>query len=305
MDLRQIEFFVAAARERTFTRAAESSHVSQPGLSASIRSLERELGARLFERSARGSHLTPAGRTLLPRARRMLDDAAAARRDVLEEDADTSAIVRIGAEPCLGVLVDLVDMLAAFRGRHPGIRLSLSHADSASLLTALRLGELDLAVVADTAQRPLPATAVELASEPFALIGASDGLAQRPRSLADLADETFADLGSGWGSRAIVEAAFAAQDLSRRVEFEVGDVHTLLDLVRRGLARAIVPAAIASKPHARGLARVPLDGLLPPWRIVLALDEAPTPAAGAFAGMLLPSHTRESLLRELFSVSRT
>ncbi len=294
MDIRQIEFFVAAAGERTFTRAAQHSHVSQPGLSAAIRSLESELGAQLFVRSARGAHLTPAGRSLLPRARRMLADAAAARLDIRDGAVERGATLRIGAEPCLGVLVDLVDLVSAFRSRSPSVALSLSHADSASLLMALRLGELDVAVVADIGERPLPATTFELASEGFELVSTPGSARARSGSLRDLAGETFVDLGSGWGSRTIIDRTFADHGLTRRVEFEVGDVHTLLQIVHRGLAFAIVPAAVAAKPQADGLVRIPLDEVLPPWRVLVALDERPPVVADAFADLLIPAGARRA-----------
>src|SRR5919206_91938 len=80
VELRQLEHFVAAAEERHFTRAARRLHIVQSGLSASIRALERELGAPLFVRSTRRVELTPAGRALLPEARRALAAAAAGAR---------------------------------------------------------------------------------------------------------------------------------------------------------------------------------------------------------------------------------
>ena len=72
MELRQLEAFVAVAEECTFTRAASRLYVAQSGLSATIRSLERELQAPLFVRSTRRVALTPAGSALLPEARRTL-----------------------------------------------------------------------------------------------------------------------------------------------------------------------------------------------------------------------------------------
>ena len=79
MELRHLENFVAVAEERSFTRAASREHLVQSALSVSIQSLEKELAARLFERSTHQVALTDAGQALLPEARRTLEAAAAAR----------------------------------------------------------------------------------------------------------------------------------------------------------------------------------------------------------------------------------
>src|SRR5262249_59501572 len=83
MELRQLEQFLAVAEEGHFTRAASRCRMSQSALSASIRSLERELDSRLFMRTTRKVELTEAGRVLLEEARRTLAAAASARESVL------------------------------------------------------------------------------------------------------------------------------------------------------------------------------------------------------------------------------
>src|SRR5919199_6460816 len=84
MELRHLEYLVAVAEAGGFTRAAERVHVAQPGVSAQIRQLERELGQELLDRSGRGVRLTDAGAAVLPYAKaalRAIDDL----RDVAEE----------------------------------------------------------------------------------------------------------------------------------------------------------------------------------------------------------------------------
>ena len=84
MELRQLEYLVAVAEEASFTRAAERVHVAQPGVSAQIRRLERELGHELFDRSGRTVRLTAVGEAVLPHARAALEAVAGARTAVDE-----------------------------------------------------------------------------------------------------------------------------------------------------------------------------------------------------------------------------
>src|ERR1044072_6120085 len=84
MELRHLEYFVAVAEERNFTRAAARLHVVQSGVSAVIKSLERELGTELLERNSKRVALTNAGEVLLPRARAALD-AVRDARDAVDE----------------------------------------------------------------------------------------------------------------------------------------------------------------------------------------------------------------------------
>jgi len=82
MQFQQLQYFVAVAETRHFTRAADLVHVAQPSLSQQIKALERELGADLFLRARGNITLTDAGEALLPLARRILADADTARHEV-------------------------------------------------------------------------------------------------------------------------------------------------------------------------------------------------------------------------------
>ncbi|MEM6958920.1 MAG: LysR family transcriptional regulator [Myxococcota bacterium] len=88
MSLRQIKYFVAVAEEEHVGRAAARLHVSQPPVTRQIRSLEDELGARLFERTPWGMRLLPAGERFLVHARRVLHEVDAAEQCVRTSGAD-------------------------------------------------------------------------------------------------------------------------------------------------------------------------------------------------------------------------
>ncbi|GAA2497925.1 LysR family transcriptional regulator [Streptomyces gobitricini] len=254
MELRHLEHFVAVAEEGNVTRAAARLHLAQSGLSASVRALERELGAELFVRTARGVEPTEAGRALLREARRTLDSAAAAREAVAAVRGVVGGTLRVGTEQCMGA-ADPFGALVEFGARHSSVDVHVEQAGSAVLLERLRQGRLDVAFVAGpggTAGSRLRA----LAREPMVLLCApGHRLAGRAEAvdLAELAEEVFVDLGPHWGSRRVADAAFGAAGVRRAIAMQLDDVHKLLEAVGRGVGVAFVPRSVADKEQAGGL----------------------------------------------------
>ncbi|WP_165362490.1 LysR family transcriptional regulator [Promicromonospora panici] len=258
MELRQMEYLVALADERQFTRAAEVTGVSQSGLSAAIRNLEVELGTKLFTRTTRKVEPTEAGLALLPFARSMLSSATEARDAVVQVSRELAGTLRVGAEQCLGV-VDVSSLLERFHRRYPRVEIAFTQAGSHELLADVRDGDLDAAFVATPDHvGVLPRTV--LGQEPVVLLCPPEHpLASRPGVDRDeLGGESFIDFHASWAVRQLNDDAFAAQGVHRRVRFTVNDVHTLLDLVDRGLGVALVPRHVAAKPQAARLVAVPV-----------------------------------------------
>ncbi len=281
MELRQLEHFVAVAGERHFTRAADLLQISQSGLSASIRALEAELATPLFVRSTRRVELTEAGRVLLAEAHRTLASVAAAQDAVAAVRGVLRGTVSVGSEQCLGV-VDLPAQLARFRAAHPGVEVRLRFGGSAYLVSQLAAGLLDVALVAVTGPAPPGVRLVPIAAEPLvALCHPGHELARADAAaLAALSGLAFVGFQPDWAARVLADRAFAAAGLDHRVELEVNDVHTLLDLVGHNLGLAIVPRPIAAK-KAAALHVTALRGDLPDWRVAVAVSGTPSPAARA------------------------
>jgi DNA-binding transcriptional LysR family regulator len=280
VELRQLEYFVAVAEDCHFTRAARRLHVAQSGLSASIRSLERELGAPLFLRSTRQVQLTTAGHALLVEARRALSATSAAKDAVAAVQGLLRGRLAIGSLQCLGALC-LPEELAEFVGRHGGLEIRLRHGGSAELIEQVRAGRLDLAFASRPARTPEDLLVAALAAEPLVLAcapghrlavgGAVD--------LSQLRDERFVDFPPGWGSREVADAALAEVDVDRRVALEVTDVHSLLEFVAFGLGVALVPRSFSVKTD-----RVRFVGLAadaPQWETVTVTSDPPSAATSA------------------------
>lgn len=286
MELRQLEHFVAVAEERHFTRAADLLHISQSGLSASIRALEVELGATLFTRSTRRVELTAAGQALLADSLRTLASAAAARNAVAAVRGLLRGALSVGAEQCLGS-VDLPLQLAQFRTANPGIEVRLRHASSAELMESVSSGRVDIALVAVCGPAPQGVRLVPLSTHRLVVLCHPDHpLAQLPEiDLSRLADETFVGFQEGWGAQILASRALAAAGLDYRAAMEVNDVHFLLDLVGYNLGIAIVPETIAAKRPDR-LHAVPLAAGMPEWTVAVAVADEPSTAATAFLDQL-------------------
>ncbi|WBB99233.1 MULTISPECIES: LysR family transcriptional regulator [unclassified Solwaraspora] len=285
MELRQLEYFVAVAEERHFTRAAERMHVAQSGLSASIRSLERELGASLFVRNTRSVELTNEGRALLSEARHALSNVAAAKDAVAAVRGLLRGRLAVGTLQCLGA-VDLPAVLARFHAAHPGVEIRLRQGGSADLVERVRTGDLDLAFVSMPASSPTGVTLAPIRTEPMVLAcGPDHPLRERAEvDLGELAGETFVDFSPGWISRDVVDQAMAVAGVDRRVAFEVNDVHWLLDLVSHGLGVAVVPQFFTTKRTAARFAPITDP---PCWNVAVATASGRHPSTAATALMSL------------------
>lgn len=284
VELRHLEYFVAVAEELSFTRASRRLHVVQSGVSSAIQGLERELGAALFDRDRHRVTLTEAGRALLPEARATLAAAQAAADAVAEAAAGLRGTLSIGTMISTGP-VDVPALLGRFHQQHPGVlvRLRVMPGGSADLAREVASGGLDLALLSLPGEAPSGLTVRQLAHEPLLLICATRHRLAGAEAvrLGALAEEAFIDFPVGWGTRAIVDRAFAAAGIDRQVSFEVADYATAAGLVGNGLGVAFVPRSAAL--GLEGVARVPVKPEALNWRILVATSATRRPSAAARA----------------------
>src|SRR5215510_4214756 len=147
MTLKQLQVFLAIARERNFTRAADRLNVSQPTLSEQLAELERELGTRLIIRRRGGQSLpTEAGRVFESYAARVVSTVADARQAIEEIDGLKRGSLVIGASTTPGIYL-LPAVVGLFRARHPGIDLRLEIGNSRLIEGRVRANEVDLGIV--------------------------------------------------------------------------------------------------------------------------------------------------------------
>ncbi|MEB3365909.1 LysR family transcriptional regulator [Saccharopolyspora mangrovi] len=244
MDLRQLEYFVAVAEERNFTRAAQRVHISQSGVSAQIRRLEKELGAELFDRSARSAELTAAGKAALEHARDVLAAAGAVGQAVGEITGLLRGSLSVGM--VIGCTVTpLFDALAGFHRAHPGVELSLREDNSDRLVPDVRSGALDMALIG-TESEPEDLNSLTILSEPLvAAVPTGHELSGRV-SLEDLAAHPVICMPPGTGLRAVFDRACAERGVDPVIALQASAAGAIADLALRGLGVAVLSESMAA-----------------------------------------------------------
>ncbi|MFE5793428.1 LysR family transcriptional regulator [Streptomyces sp. NPDC056503] len=281
MELRQLEYFVAVAEERNFTRAAERVHISQSGVSAQVRRLEHELGAELFDRSARSVALTAAGEAALAHARAALASAAAVGRAVDEVTGLVRGRLTVGM--VVGCTVTpLFDALASFHAAHPGVEVRLQEGDSDRLADGVRGGTVDLALIGAAASTPDGLDALTIIDERLvAAVPPGHPLAGlRHVTLDELTAHPLVCMPPGTGLRAVLDQACAARDLRPSIALEAGASDAIADLAARGLGVAVLSESMASA-YADRLTALPLADVDIPALLALVWKPAHNPAVRA------------------------
>ncbi|WP_030949914.1 LysR family transcriptional regulator [Streptomyces sp. NRRL S-646] len=288
MQLRQLEYLVALARERHFVRAAAACYVSQPSLSAAIRRLEHELGVPIVRRGRRYEGLTPEGEVLLAWAHRILAEQDALRQELSALGDGLTGTLRLGVVPT--ALPASFLLTTPFCERHPRARVSIESLSSVDILHGLAEFELDVAMTYlddDSALRRLP-----LYEERYMLLTPIDG----PR--ADVGTATWSQaatlplclLNSRMRNRRIIDECFAADGATAAPAIESDTVAGLYAHLPSGRWSSVISHAwlhMFGVPE--GMRVVPLEG----------------PAHGPRVGLVTGPHDPPSVLTAaLLTVAR-
>jgi DNA-binding transcriptional LysR family regulator len=286
MELRQLEYFVAVAEEANFTRAAQRVLISQSGVSAQIRQLERELGQELFDRSTRQARLTPAGQAALAPARAALAAAANIQHAVDEVTGLLRGRLAIGM--VIGcTITPLFVAMEKFHRQHPGIEMAVSEDNSEQMVDAVRSGQLDLALIGATGELPDGLDGMTIISENLsALVPPGHRLARRARlPIGRLDGEPIVCMPAGTGIRATLDMGCAAAGFTPHITVEASDADTVAELTRRGLGVGVLSVSMTTR-YTKRLVAVPLTGIPVPTLLAVVWSTSPSPAARAFVPQL-------------------
>src|SRR3954469_23009128 len=242
MTLQQLQYFLAAVEHGSFSAAADELHLAQPSLSEQVRRLEAELGVSLFQRVGRGLAVTEAGRALRPHAERVLADLDDARGSVAEGRELRGGTAAFGTWGSSRYYVG-VELVAAFRRRHPDVRVRLLGQNSSLVAEAVREGDLEAgAVVLPVDDRGLEVRPV-LRDELVYASTDPDRVRERV-TIERLADAKLIFSDATWGVDDPTRRQLA--DLAQRAgvrlepEIDVEDPEVSLELTWRGLGDTVV-----------------------------------------------------------------
>lgn len=299
VEIRHLETFLAVARDASFTRAAESLHLTQPAVTRQIAALEAELRTRLFDRPGKTIRLTAAGETLRAYAEQTLRLERSARAAVAQIAQGVRGHVTVGAASTLATYV-LPPLLARFRRERPGLELTLRTGLSARVREQVRDAQVDVGVVTTEgvpepeehalAVRRLGAYETVLVTPPGHPLGSGG-----PRSVAALDGEALLAMEVGTNLRGFVDRALALCGATPRIAMELDSVETIKRMVEAGLGVSLLPRVSVRDEAAAGrLSVAPLTDLPRPDREIVVLwrtDRTVSAAQQAFLDLLPPGGT--------------
>jgi DNA-binding transcriptional LysR family regulator len=240
MTIRQLEVFLAIAHARSFSRAAERIHLSQPTLSEHTRELEVELGVKLFVRHSRSVSLTEAGRVFEDYATPVVATLAAAKHAITELDGLKRGSLVVGASTTPGTYV-LPARIARFREQYPGITVALRIGNSRMVQERVRDGDMDVAVIGGHVLGPTErCVAAGILDELQLVVPPDYPVKTGGLSPERLASERLLIREEGSATRQATERALRQAGVTLRPAMELDHTETIKRAVMAGLGVAFV-----------------------------------------------------------------
>jgi DNA-binding transcriptional LysR family regulator len=263
MTLRQLQVFLAVAREKSFSLAARKIHSSQPTMSEHVAELEVELGKKLFFRRGREVALTEAGRVFEQYVASAVLAVEGARQAVNDLDGLTHGSLMVGASTTPGIYV-MPAIIAAFRRRHPGVELRLQIANSRVIEERVKARELDLGVVGGHAVGPGEECLAAGLPDELILVVPPDHAWAKRRDIAPqaLAGEPLLMREEGSATRSLTERALQRAGVRFQATLELDHTEAIKQAVMVGLGVAFISIyAVRGELETRRLHALRLKGI--------------------------------------------
>jgi LysR family transcriptional regulator, low CO2-responsive transcriptional regulator len=289
VSLRQLRVFESAAAHRSFSRAAEALHLTQPGVSMHIKELESNAGLPLFERIGKKLYVTEAGQELLTRAREMLR----ALKDAEDAIDGMKGLKRgrINLAVVSTAKYFVPRLLARFGKQFPELEVKLSVNNRDAVIDQLVSNEVDLAIMGRSPQA-LETVAQAFAQNPHVIIAAPDHPLARERRIAvdRVAKEIFIVREPGSGTRLAMEQFFEERALTCRVGMEMASNETIKQAVMAGMGVSFISRhTIDLEIQTQRLAVLNVSGtpVIKQWHVAHLSKTRLSPTAEAFKRFVL------------------
>lgn len=251
MDINQLEVLAVVAREKSFSRAADSLNRTQPAISQAIRRLEQEIGEKLFDRSSKDGTLTLAGEVLLDYAKQMLNLRLTAQNAIKEMRDLHHGKVTISANE--HTVFYLLPIIQEFRRLYPLVKIEVQRGVASRIPKEVMAREVELGIISfkpnDDSVKSIPVGTDELAL----IVAPNHTLANKSSvSVKELGVETFIAHNAPSPYRQKVIETFEKHNTRLNISVELPSLEAIKKLVEKGVGVALVPKLTAQTEIANG-----------------------------------------------------
>ena len=251
MDMNQLEVLIAVAQEKSFSRAAERLHRTQPAVSQAIRRLETEIGEPLFDRSSKDGTMTAAGRLLLGHAQQMLNLRISAHAAIKELKGLHRGKLSLSANEY--TVMYLLPLLPVFRARHPHIKIEVKRSLASRISSEILARETEIGIVSFKPNDTAIASVAVLTDELALIVSPNHPLAARKVvSVRELGAESFIAHNVPSPYREKVVRTFEKYRTPLNISLEMPTLEAIKRFVEGGMGVALVPKLAAQSEIMRG-----------------------------------------------------
>lgn len=243
MDDHKLKVFCTVAETKSFSKASERIHITQPAVSLLVQSIEELYETKLFERSSNTVTLTPAGETLYRYAKEILELYSNAEKEIGEITGLVKGSIRIGSSTTIGNYL-LPSVIADFRKKHPTIKVHLLVGNTKRIVEFLTAGNIDIALVESDVEKQKLVVEKLLSDELILIVPPLHPWAKKKTvSILEITEEPFIMREEGSGTRQVIEKYLAKHSITpqeMKVTVVLGCTEAIKGAVEDGVGMSIV-----------------------------------------------------------------
>ena len=260
MDNQNLKAFITVASSGSFSESAEQLYLTQSAISKRIAQLEQQMGKKLFDRIARQVTLTEAGKALLPRARRILQEYENALQAINDLSGEASGTLRLAISHHLG-LHRLPPILKQFAQQYPNVTLDIEFMDSEKAYEQVLHGQSEVAVITLALESHHNIHSKKIWNDPLRFICAQDhqlASLKKPQ-LKDLAEYPIILPGLNTYTGRIIQNLFQQEAIPLKAPMSTNYLETISTMVEIGLGWSVLPETLVRELHVMPFDQVSIE----------------------------------------------